>query len=177
MGCIGQTDARVRSGSGRRCRAHRQAFTTRQSRLSGRPGGPRFPTSSGLQPPHGRSAVRGRAVVPATWPKPLLVANSRSLQPGQDLHRPDRAGLRFPGLSFRPGRAIRGQEDRREFRRPCDPALRARAGGGFRLRSARVVRATVGRVGAFREAGGHKTNKTLPLRYCVPITAGIRTDS
>ncbi len=42
---------------------------------------------------------------------------------------------------------MRGQEDHLEIRRACDPALRARAGGGLRLRPAWVVRAAVGQVG------------------------------
>ncbi len=75
------------------------------------------------------------------------VAKRRSLQLGQELHRANRKRLRFPGLSFRPGAAMRGQEDRLELRRPCDPALRARAGGGFSLRPAWGVRATMGQVG------------------------------
>ncbi len=39
-------------------------------------------------------------------------------------------GFDLPLLSLPARRAILGPEDRREFRRPCDPALRARAGGG-----------------------------------------------
>ena len=35
----------------------------------------------------------------------------------------------------------------KRVRRPCDPDLRARAGGGLHLRPAWVVRATVGQVG------------------------------
>ncbi len=49
MGRIDQTEASVRSG-GAGDAVHRQAFATRQSPLSGRPGGPRFQglgTSSG----------------------------------------------------------------------------------------------------------------------------------
>ena len=48
MGCIGQTEASVRSGGAGDYRGndatthrHRQAFATRQSPLSGRPGGGR----------------------------------------------------------------------------------------------------------------------------------------
>ena len=46
----------------------------------------------------------------------------------------------------RPGRFNPGRKDHRAVRRTCDPALRARAGGGFGLRPVWTVRATVGQV-------------------------------
>ncbi len=74
-------------------------------------------------------------------------SHKRKFALGRDLRRQDREGLRLPGVSLRPGGAIRGQEYRLEFHRACDPALRARAGGGFRLLPVWVERATVGQVG------------------------------
>ena len=64
--------------------------------------------------------------------------------PGKDLHRTDRKRLRLPGLPFRPSRDRDGKKDRRAVRRPCDLALRARAGGGRCLRPAWIIRAAVG---------------------------------
>ena len=93
------------------------------------------------------SAIGGTAAVAGGGLVLPLLAISRSLQLGQDLHRPDRKRLRFPRLSFRPGRSNSGCKDHREFRRLCDPALRARAGGGFGPRPVWIVRATVGQVG------------------------------
>ena len=53
----------------------------------------------------------------------------------------------LPLLLFPPGRAFRGQEDHRTVRRTVRPALRAGAGGGFGLRPAWIVRATLVQVG------------------------------
>ncbi len=64
----------------------------------------------------------------------LLVANSGSLQLGQDLHRPDRAGLRFPRLgAMRPETAgspaaASGASTRSTLRRPHDGLIEGREG-------------------------------------------------
>ncbi len=98
------------------------------------------------------SGAGGRPDLPRTCPECRFIANSRSLQLGQDLHRVHRERLRFSRLSLRPGRFHRGRKDHRAVRRTCHPALRARTGGGFGLRPAWVVRAALGQVGTWRRS-------------------------
>ncbi len=107
--------------------------------------------------------------------------------PGNEIHRANRAGLRRPGLSFRPGRAFSCREDLRAVRWACGPALRTRVRGGFRLLPVWVVRAAVAQVGrsgdirrgwsSSRKCGNRRNPSSTPASYiCTSSATPLRQD-